>query len=558
MQFALVYTNIDAHSSQFPNGIDDISESHIQMEAMKMNHKYIKLEKTNTNHQHHVIISIKQKNIDFIKQYVTEQANVARNTSFQWYSYEDIQELTSNQDGSIAVVNWLESNGVNVTYVTKGCHYIKATASISIWQQLLRTDFHMYQLSPHYQSKYKKAHSGYVSIGDRVIPRASTYHIPISMGEHIECIYRVSHLPVTVYNHKHIHPNADNVPNVDTNINKLHSNPHSDPQSDPIPHPNSITPSNVAFINNLYGVPPGLTGNAYTSQSVFETAEQGYSPSDLTLFQTNNHVHQQTANDIGGYSDLICNVDDGNCDEGNLDIQFIMGLSQYTTSYYWYVTENSNEDPFVAYCIELSEATNPPLSNSISWGTIEQDNYPSTMNAFDTELIKLAAMGVTVMVSSGDDGVSGDECGCDNDSGSAASSWSGTNSWSGTGYFPSFPASSPYVVAVGGTMGPNEGSPESVCSSRDGGVITSGGGFSTYYPRPTYQDTVIPDYLSLVSGSTTDPTSGYNPSGRGYPDISMLATYYPVVIAGRTLTLFGTSASSPVFAAMISLINAER
>lgn len=29
--------------------------------------------------------------------------------------------------------------------------------------------------------------------------------------------------------------------------------------------------------------------------------------------------------------------------------------------------------------------------------------------------------------------------------------WNGT-SWSGTGYFPAFPASCPYVTAVGGTM----------------------------------------------------------------------------------------------------------
>jgi len=34
------------------------------------------------------------------------------------------------------------------------------------------------------------------------------------------------------------------------------------------------------------------------------------------------------------------------------------------------------------------------------------------------------------------------------------------SSWSGQGYFPYFPASCPYVTAVGATMGPEYGNPE--------------------------------------------------------------------------------------------------
>ena len=66
----------------------------------------------------------------------------------------------------------------------------------------------------------------------------------------------------------------------------------------------------------------------------------------------------------------------------------------------------------------------------------------------------------------------------------------GSNSWTGTGYFPSFPATSPWVTAVGATMGPNTGGPEVACQSQLGGVITTGGGFSTFNP------TVIGVHLS--------------------------------------------------------------
>jgi len=46
--------------------------------------------------------------------------------------------------------------------------------------------------------------------------------------------------------------------------------------------------------------------------------------------------------------------------------------------------------------------------------------------------------------------------------------------WKGKGYFPSFPATSPYVTAVGGTQGPESGTEEIACQSQEGGVITTG------------------------------------------------------------------------------------
>jgi hypothetical protein len=68
-----------------------------------------------------------------------------------------------------------------------------------------------------------------------------------------------------------------------------------------------------------------------------------------------------------------------------------------------------------------------------------------TLISFNTEAVKLAAMGVTVVAASGDSGVANFDCTCYKDSGSAASpGWTGT-SWDGAGYFPVFPASSPWV-----------------------------------------------------------------------------------------------------------------
>merc|ERR1712151_594682 len=177
--------------------------------------------------------------------------------------------------------------------------------------------------------------------------------------------------------------------------------------------------------------------------------------------------------------------------------------------------------------------------NSISYGSIEPEMSPSVMTTFNTEAMKLGTQGVTIFVSSGDDGVANFEA--RGDSGAC-------------GYTPSFPASSPYVTAVGATQGGINGGAEIVCSEATGGTITSGGGFSSQFSAPSYQTSQISTYFSTVS---TAPVSGYATGGRGYPDVAMAGADYEVVIAGRVYGVCGTSCASPVVAGMASMVNAQ-
>jgi len=50
----------------------------------------------------------------------------------------------------------------------------------------------------------------------------------------------------------------------------------------------------------------------------------------------------------------------------------------------------------------------------------------------------------------------------------------------------------------------------------------------------------------------------FNISGRGYPDVAAQGRGFQVVISGVTHSVGGTSASSPTFAAVISLLNDYR
>jgi hypothetical protein len=88
--------------------------------------------------------------------------------------------------------------------------------------------------------------------------------------------------------------------------------------------------------------------------------------------------------------------------------------------------------------------------------------------------------------------------------------------------------------------------------------ITSGGGFSTYYPQPAWQSAAVSGYFATAAGLGKSPVAGYAANGRAYPDISLAGMNYVVVTGGISYAVSGTSASCPAVAGFISNINAAR
>jgi tripeptidyl-peptidase-1 len=90
-----------------------------------------------------------------------------------------------------------------------------------------------------------------------------------------------------------------------------------------------------------------------------------------------------------------------------------------------------------------------------------------------------------------------------------------------------FPASCPYVIAVGGTSGGTDGdlSQQIACSASTGQNITSGGGFSGYYLMPDFQNNAVNQYFSQVT-PTQSSVNPYSTQYRAYPDVSLIASDY--------------------------------
>jgi len=195
-----------------------------------------------------------------------------------------------------------------------------------------------------------------------------------------------------------------------------------------------------------------------------------------------------------------------------------------------YFAPNTDQGFVDAIATAVHDTTNNPSVLSISWGGPEPSWTEQAVTALDQACQAAAAVGVTITVASGDDG--------------------STDGVTGGGNNVDFPASSPHVLACGGTKLVTSGSAitnETAWNELAANEGATGGGVSTLFPLPTWQ------------ASSKVPASTSSAGGRGVPDVAGdadPATGYTVRVDGETSTIGGTSAVAPLWAGLIALANA--
>jgi kumamolisin len=196
-----------------------------------------------------------------------------------------------------------------------------------------------------------------------------------------------------------------------------------------------------------------------------------------------------------------------------------------------YFTPNTDQGFLDAITTAVHDPVNKPSVLSISWGGPESTWTTQAMNAMDAACQAAAALGVTITVAAGDNGSS--------------------DGVSGTASHVDFPASSPHVLACGGTTLTASGSNiarEVVWNETAANEGATGGGVSVTFPLPAWQS------------AANVPASPSGAPGRGVPDVAGDAdpsTGYTVRVDGQTMVIGGTSAVAPLWAALIALANAR-
>ncbi len=207
---------------------------------------------------------------------------------------------------------------------------------------------------------------------------------------------------------------------------------------------------------------------------------------------------------------------------------------------------------------------------SSSYGESELDLPKKYSQRQCQEFMKLGLQGHTILVASGDYGVGSDE---GDGTVSGCLSGSGQNQ---TIYNPGNPVNCPFITSVGATqlqLNQTINDPESAMQVNYDDLppnFASSGGFSNYFPAPSYQVAAVssyfahhepghPYYIANEDASNIGAGGGiYNRAGRGIPDVSANGASFPLFTDEVFHHDFGTSLAAPLWAAVVTLINTER
>jgi kumamolisin len=294
-------------------------------------------------------------------------------------------------------------------------------------------------------------------------------------------------------------------------------------------------PSDLATV---YDFPPG--DGAGQVIGVLEFGG-GFFTDDLELFCRIVNVAQPPVVPVS-VGHARTNLHDGAEGEVMLDVEVIAGVCPKAKMPVYFGPDFSEQSWRRTIAQAIHDQQNNPTILSISWGAAEEDDNWSAgaIDRVNALFQEAAMMGVTVCVASGDDG-SDDGFG------------------DGRAHVD-FPASSPFVLAVGGTdLRVAQGqATERAWKDGDGRrpVVggtggSSGGGVSAHFARPAFQE--------AVTIASVNP-GGLN--GRVVPDVAAHAqtdvrtTGYVTVVDGQPGLNGGTSAAAPLWAALIARVNA--
>jgi len=288
----------------------------------------------------------------------------------------------------------------------------------------------------------------------------------------------------------------------------------------------SYTPVQVG---QLYGFPAGATAAGQTI-GIIELGG-GFRVADLKAYFQSLNLPVPSVSvvpvDKGKNTPGKANGADG---EVMLDIE-VCGAIAPSAKIAVYFAPNTDQGFIDAISTAVHDTKNKPSVISISWGGPESSWTGQAIAALDGACQAAAALGITITVACGDNG--------------------STDGVSGSGNHVDFPASSPHVLACGGTKLLGSGTTiasEVVWNETSANEGATGGGVSTIFSLPTWQ-----------KGIGVPPAPG-NVGGRGLPDVSGdadPATGYRIRVDGQTSVIGGTSAVAPLWAGLIALANAQ-
>lgn len=476
-------------------------------------------------------------------------------------SAADVEELIKPSDEALnAVHNWLADNAIDPGQLdyTPAKDWINIRLPVSTIERLLDTEYHSYEHDD----------------GD-VLVRAPEWSLPSHLHKHIATIQ-----PTSSFFRTSRHGKSTRVKGWEDTIQLEHIK--APPSSGSVAEVCNATLVTPLCLRTLYGtVNYKVQAAGKNFMAINDFLGEINNRSDVEIYlemfrpEAVSGAFEFSQISVAGGTlqqtpENATQLNDGTGVEGDLDAETMIGIGWPTPLVAYstggldptfkadaFTTYNSDEPylTWLQYITSLPDAALPSVI-STSYGDDEQTIGESYAKQSCNMFAQLGARGVTVLFSSGDEGVGADGYCYSND---------GKNT---STFLPAFPATCPYVTAVGATTNfTPEGMlapflpmsliltvrPVAAYDPRFSTPFTSGGGFSNYFGRPAYQASAVDAYLAKYVKN--EYKGLYNPAGRGYPDVAAQSQNFSTVWNGSVVPVDGTSAASPTMGGVLALVN---
>jgi tripeptidyl-peptidase-1 len=424
-------------------------------------------------------IGLAQENIDQLESQLMAVSTPGNAAYGQHLDVDEVNALFApSAEAFTAVQSWLTSAGVS--QISTDGHFLTFATNVGTANALLNTTFSYYQ------------NSGVTKL------RTTQYSIPDDLAQYIDL------LSPTVYFGK-------TTPNAPTYTRTKKDRP-TKRQIDASCQ-TSITPQCIKELYSVGDYTPDPKSGSRVGFGSFLNQSALYA--DLFDYEKLYGIPTQNFSVVllnGGTNDQ--DPATAQIGEADLDVQNIIGVS-HPLPVTEFITggsppfipnldeptaaDNENE-PYLPYYQYLLSQPNSALPQVISnsYGDDEQTVPKSYAIRVCNMIGMLGLRGISVLESAGDTGV-----------GAPCKSNDGKNT---TQFTPEFPGTCPYIISVGGTQ----------AVTPEVAWVAGSGGFSNYFPRPSYQTLAVRTYLSShISPATKKYYEPYtNFAGRGFPDIS--------------------------------------
>ncbi|HYL35661.1 MAG TPA: S53 family peptidase [Bryobacteraceae bacterium] len=455
-----------------------------------------------------------------LDQLLADQQDVASARYHHWLTPEQFGERFGATPADVdALVAWLQSSGFTVNRVARGGASILFRGTAAQVAQALHTEIHRYQVD-----------------GEMHYANAAAPQIPEALAGLVEGIRGLDDFHPTPAHGPSAWP-AEKIAGVPPSPNWY---------SQKYPSVNMLAPADLAAIYNINALyEQGIDGSG---QLIAIAGESDIDLADIEYFR---QAFGLSFNDpqqilVPGSADPGVNNTMG---EADLDLEWAGAVAPNATLVYVYAP---NVLEAVAYAID--QALAPVLS--LSFSICELRTPPSGAKFLATYGQQAAAEGMTWLAASGDAGAAA----CENQNSPFMTSVTRAN--------VNLPASLPWVTGVGGSEF-NEGN-----GSYWGGAGSDHGSARSYIPETGWNDETFINQ-NLDTGSFASSGGGASwlfskPSwqagpgvpddgARDVPDVALTASWvhdpFALVSGGYFQPNGGTSAATPAFAGIVSLLN---